>query len=137
LIGLDVQARAITADEMRAAAAAAAAAVVGTAAMAVCSVAGKGVGEWTGRLGESIEWCKLSLSGHWLQIGTTVEGSVGKTVCVQTVCVQTNSFFSMAGASLGALPPAGWACNVEGEIKNGKPQCQDNEEDAVFKQRMS
>ena len=44
----------------------------------------------------------------------------------------------MSGASeLGALPPAGWACNEEGEIKNGEPQCKDEEEYAVFKHSQS
>ena len=45
-------------------------------------------------------------------------------------------FFSMSGAPLGALPPAGWACSEGGEIKNGEPQCkeegaEDEDEDEV------
>ena len=44
----------------------------------------------------------------------------------------------MSGAPLGALPPAGWACSEEGEIKNGEPQCKDDaEERAHFKHSQS
>ena len=44
----------------------------------------------------------------------------------------------MSGAaSLGALPPAGWACSEGGEIKNGQPQCKDDENYAVFKHSQS
>jgi hypothetical protein len=32
----------------------------------------------------------------------------------------------------GALPTAGWACSEGGEIKNGAPQCKDDEERAAF-----
>ena len=47
-------------------------------------------------------------------------------------------FFSMSGASeLGALPPAGWACSEEGEIKNGEPQCKDDDAFALFKHSQS
>ena len=43
---------------------------------------------------------------------------------------------SMPGASLGALPPAGWKCgDGNGEIKNGEPQCK--EAVAVFKHSQS
>ena len=35
----------------------------------------------------------------------------------------------MSGASLGALPPAGWACSEEGEIENGEPQCKDDKDE--------
>ena len=44
----------------------------------------------------------------------------------------------MLGACLGALPPAGWACGKNGEIKNGEPQCKaddsrlQEEEEEVF-----
>ena len=45
----------------------------------------------------------------------------------------------MSGAaSLGALPPAGWACSEGGEIKNGEPQCkEDGEDEAPFKHSQS
>ena len=33
----------------------------------------------------------------------------------------------MFGASLGGLDPAGWKCGRNGEIKNGEPQCKDDE----------
>ena len=39
----------------------------------------------------------------------------------------------MSGASLGALPPAGWDCSEDGEIKNEEPQCKDDaDESAAF-----
>ena len=34
----------------------------------------------------------------------------------------------MSGASLGALPPAGWASSTLGGIENGEPQCKEDEE---------
>jgi hypothetical protein len=43
----------------------------------------------------------------------------------------------MSGASLGALPPAGWACGEKGEIKNGEPQCKEEEDSAFFKHSQS
>ena len=44
----------------------------------------------------------------------------------------------MSGAaSLGALPPAGWACSEKGETKNGEPQCKDGEDNAPFKHSQS
>jgi hypothetical protein len=43
----------------------------------------------------------------------------------------------MSGAPLGALPPAGWACGEGGEIKNGEPQCKDEQEYALFKHSQS
>jgi hypothetical protein len=43
----------------------------------------------------------------------------------------------MSGAFLGALPPAGWKCDKNGEIKNGEPQCKDGENDADFKHSQS
>jgi hypothetical protein len=48
-------------------------------------------------------------------------------------------FFSMSGAALGlgALPPAGWACGEKGEIKNGEPQCKEEEAFAFFKHSQS
>jgi hypothetical protein len=39
----------------------------------------------------------------------------------------------MSGASLGGLDPAGWKYDEDGEIKNGEPQCKDDEEYAFFK----
>jgi hypothetical protein len=46
------------------------------------------------------------------------------------------------GASLGALPPAGWACDEEGEIRNGEPRCKEEAEEegveeAAFKHSQS
>ena len=35
----------------------------------------------------------------------------------------------MSGAALGGLDPAGWACNEDGEIKNGEPQRKDHEDE--------
>ena len=35
----------------------------------------------------------------------------------------------MSGASLGGLDPAGWKCDKNGEIKNGEPQCKDEEDE--------
>ena len=35
----------------------------------------------------------------------------------------------MSGASLGGLDPAGWKCDKNGEIKNGEPQCKDEDEE--------
>ena len=54
-------------------------------------------------------------------------------MCASTDSTFCKPFFS-SGASLGALPPAGWACSEEGEIKNGEPQCKDEDEayDACF-----
>ena len=49
----------------------------------------------------------------------------------------------MFGASLGRLDPAGWTCNENGEIKNGEPQCKDDDYEeydddyAVFKHSQS
>ena len=43
----------------------------------------------------------------------------------------------MSGAPLGALPPAGWACNEGGEIKNGEPQCKEEYGAAIFKHSQS
>ena len=43
----------------------------------------------------------------------------------------------MSGAPLGALPPAGWACGEKGEIKNGEPQCKEEESHAYFKHSQS
>ena len=37
---------------------------------------------------------------------------------------------TMSGAaSLGGLDPAGWKCDKHGEIKNGEPQCKDEEDE--------
>ena len=38
----------------------------------------------------------------------------------------------MSGASLGGLDPAGWKCDEDSEMKNGEPQCKDEEECAPF-----
>ena len=35
----------------------------------------------------------------------------------------------MSGAPLGGLDPAGWACNEDGEIKNGEPQCKEGQDE--------
>jgi hypothetical protein len=43
----------------------------------------------------------------------------------------------MPGASLGTLPPAGWACSEDGEIKNGEPRCKEEESHACFKHSQS
>jgi hypothetical protein len=44
---------------------------------------------------------------------------------------ENSNLVSMSGAaSLGALPPAGWACSEKGEIKNGEPQRKENDDDA-------
>ena len=43
----------------------------------------------------------------------------------------------MYGAPLWALPPAGWACGEDGEIKNGEPQCKEEESRAYFKHSQS
>ena len=40
---------------------------------------------------------------------------------------------SLDPASLGGLDPAGWACSEGGEIKNGEPQCKEDEKEyALF-----
>ena len=38
-------------------------------------------------------------------------------------------FFSMSGASLGALPPAGWASSEGGDIQNGETRYKGEEDD--------
>ena len=44
----------------------------------------------------------------------------------------------MSGAaSLGALPPAGWARSEEGEIESGEPQCKEGVNHAYFKHSQS
>jgi hypothetical protein len=44
----------------------------------------------------------------------------------------------MSGAPLGGLDPAGWACNEYGEIKNGEPQCKEDDYDVgCFKHSQS
>jgi hypothetical protein len=42
----------------------------------------------------------------------------------------------MSGAALG-LDPAGWKGDENGEIENGKPQCQDEKHNAAFKHSQS
>jgi hypothetical protein len=43
-----------------------------------------------------------------------------------------------ASSSLWVLPPAGWACDEDGEIKNGEPQCKGNNDClALFKHFQS
>ena len=44
---------------------------------------------------------------------------------------------TMFGASVGGLDPAGWNCSEEGEIRNGEPQCKDEQEYALFKHSQS
>jgi hypothetical protein len=44
-------------------------------------------------------------------------------------CSGLQTFLTMSGASLGGLDPAGWACNEDGEIKNGEPQCKEGKDE--------
>ena len=59
-----------------------------------------------------------------------IDNDLHAAKCASTFHGACKPFFSMSGASLGPLLPAGWACSERGEIKNGEPQCKEEEEGA-------